>query len=183
MEKADRYSGVELHWAEVRGVGTVNSFLPANNLFQSDWKKSRAKSEGNITEYYNGEMPGLKFIPSVCVKVYCKDKWAVAYRVRPFSSHPLIQMLLPDTSGAQMHIATLAKLLSALGLYPQLLSFTCLPSLWLLRKETSSCLIPTSALTCDSKPWLHQGHSLPVCNRWMVLDVSTLLWSTGFPLT
>lgn len=58
VEKAESYSG-----AEVTGVGMVNSFLTGNNLFRSLTKKSRAKSEGNITEYCNGEMPSSKPTP------------------------------------------------------------------------------------------------------------------------
>lgn len=59
VEKAESYSG-----AEVTGVGMVNSFLAGNNLFRSlTKKKSRAKSEGNITEYCNGEMPSSKPTP------------------------------------------------------------------------------------------------------------------------
>lgn len=64
VEKAESYSGAEMHRAEVTGVGMVNSFLAGNNLFRSlTKKKSRAKSEGNITEYCNGEMPSSKPTP------------------------------------------------------------------------------------------------------------------------
>lgn len=64
VEKAESYSG-----AEVTGVGIVNSFLTGNNLFRSLTKKSRAKSEGNITEYCNGEMPSSKPMPRGCVSM------------------------------------------------------------------------------------------------------------------
>lgn len=45
VEKAESYSGAEMHWAEVTGVGMVNSFLAGNNLFRSLIKK---KVEQNL---------------------------------------------------------------------------------------------------------------------------------------
>lgn len=69
VEKAGNYRGAELHWAEVRGVGMVNSFLAGNNLFRSLTKNKRAKSEENITDYCNGEVLSSKRIPRVCVSM------------------------------------------------------------------------------------------------------------------
>lgn len=47
----------------------MNSFLAGNDLFLSLTKKCRAKSEGNITEYCNVEMPSSKPIHQVHVSM------------------------------------------------------------------------------------------------------------------